>query len=256
MVDPELPKEKYFRLHAVCHKTDKTLTFSTADTFATSYANGFISSDDWENKQLGCEAWEPEDFLGEEEFCQAMTWDTRKISFKELCDSADKFVGNQVSAYLETQLFSLELQSPEEVEELLRERFKQAKALAISTFQLAYDLDTFRIDFEGVQTNWAADLPHYLDRFHKNDVLARLDAHMKYYDATLLNAFREYIPDNPVPGEWWEESLAQLYGVEVLNDEAWFPLVTPFHSPVLHLLPRRPRMLFIPLGSLFSTSCN
>jgi hypothetical protein len=270
VVDPKLPKDKYFRLHAVCQQGDhdQTLSFSTAEQFATSYAGGSlrfirsyppsptfllhllspatlfftISRETFVSKEpFGCDEWKTNDFLSEGEFCQSIQWDTRHISFGELCKSADKFIGNQISAYLETQLFSLELLTPEEIEEQLRERFKQAKNLAVSTFQLAYDLDTFRLDFEGVQTAWASDLNFYLDRLHKNDILARLNAYEEHYDATLLVAFRDHVGDSPVPGEWWEESIATLWGMEVISDDFWFPyeVQTPlanvpfsWHTPI------------------------
>jgi len=244
VVDPSLPKDKYFRLHAVCQQGghDQTLAFSTAEQFATSYAGGSLSRETFVDKEpFGCDEWKAEDFLSEEEFCQSIQWDTRHISFGELCTSADKFIGNQVSAYLETQLFSLELLTPQQIEELLRERFKQASNVAVSTFQLAYDLDTFRLDFEGVQTAWAGDLHNYLDRLHKNDILARLKAYEEHYDATLLVAFRDHVGDSPVPGEWWEESIATLWGMEVISDDFWFPyeVQTPlanvpfsWHTPI------------------------
>jgi hypothetical protein len=179
--------------------------------------------------------------LSEEDFCETIEWDTRHISFRELCRSADKFVGNQISSYLETELFSLELMAPKEVEGALRERFKQAQALSVSLFQLAYDLDTFRLDFEGVQTAWAGDLHNYLDRLHQNDVLARLRVVEEHYDDVLLSVFREDVGDDPVPAEWWEESIATLYGTQVISDEFWFPyeVQTPlanvpyfWHTPI------------------------
>ena len=60
---------------------------------------------------------------------------------------------------------------------ILGSRFNHMRDLSVTTFNLAYEKDTFRMEFEGLESEWGENLNNYLDSVHAEDVAAMAEAY-------------------------------------------------------------------------------
>ena len=122
---------------------------------------------DWHSTE-----WRAADYISLDEFRHEMMADytkyfeIRNISIRGLCDAAFNLIDKNKDAYLSRFLASPTLMPQNTMESLLKSRFTHMSNLSVSTFNIAFEQDTFRLDFVGVVSQWGKKLNGYLDSLH------------------------------------------------------------------------------------------
>lgn len=162
--------------------------------------------------------WSMKDFITEKEFEAGITFETRNISIVKLCDAAEELVRSNKEAYLERVLSSPILMDNMTVAKVLQSRFEHMRSLSLSTFNLAFEQDTFRLEFEGVVSGWGKGLDAYLDGIHSQQIMAELDAFHGWLTQELLDLLDSSLFADVQVEPVWQDQGRKYYQMGV-----WYP---------------------------------
>ena len=155
------------------------------------------------------EAWSAADFITEDDFRAEMVgnhnayFEIRNISIAGLCAAARNLIEKNKNAYLARFLSSPSLMDQRTIRSVLDSRFIHMKDLSLSTFNIAFEQDTFRMDFEGLVSTWGKQVNRYVDSLHSQNTGAMLDAYESMFNYAVGATFRN-MQDVGVGAEIWD----------------------------------------------------
>ena len=155
------------------------------------------------------DAWSAADFISEADFKAEMinNWpeyfEIRNISIRGLCSAADNLIQKNKNAYLARFLSSPTLMEKRTIRSVLNSRFVHMKDLSLSTFNIAFEQDTFRMDFEGLVSTWGKQVNSYIDSLHATNTGAMLDAYESMFNFAVGATFRNLL-NTGIPNELWD----------------------------------------------------
>jgi hypothetical protein len=183
----QLPEHTYFTMQPDC--AEGTMTFMTVQHFPVTYAEHIWNDEggyNFEQRFFGYESWSSDDFISQEVFNEGTEYSAREVSIEGTCKSGQDSIEANKLAYLDQVLSSPKLLSADEVENTLSSRFKNMKASSIAAFNLMFQMDTFRHDFEGITSFWGKQLDNYLDTVTAHSTRALINTYRKMVERLLI----------------------------------------------------------------------
>jgi hypothetical protein len=92
-----------------------------------------------------------------------------------------------MDAYLGELLQSPELLSERVVENMIKGKFEDTKSLSIAAFRLSQNMNSFRVDFEGITSTWGLGINQYLDAVFHAQIFDRTEVYKHYLQHTLVD---------------------------------------------------------------------
>ena len=186
---------------------DHTLVNPMGADYGTAAGMAFLKH--FKARSSAAEAWSATDFITEDEFRAEMVgnhnayFEIRNISIAGLCAAARNLIEKNKNAYLARFLSSPSLMDQRTIRSVLDSRFIHMKDLSLSTFNIAFEQDTFRMDFEGLVSTWGKQVNRYVDSLHSQNTGAMLDAYESMFNYAVGATFRN-MQDVGVGAEIWD----------------------------------------------------
>ena len=139
------------------------------------------------------------DFISEDEFLRRTVTERRKLDISRLCRAIRSLINSNAAAYLKRVLTSPTLLEKDMVVTVLRSRFAHMKDLSLAAINLAYEKDTFRLDFEGIESQWGQQLNRYLDSVHAPDIAAMTEGYAGFMHKMLTGKTPAFNPFRATP---------------------------------------------------------
>ena len=96
--------------------------------------------------------WKKEDFIDQSTFEQNVNFEVRNVSIEGICTAGREIADANRAAYLERVVNSPKMLDKKLLITTLKSRFGHMKRQTMSTFNLMYEMDTFRLEFEVCQS--------------------------------------------------------------------------------------------------------
>lgn len=170
----------YYELDEQC--ADGFVDFAIVKRFPAAYASHLRRGDpafyaNFEARYNGSTPWSRADFISDAEFKRRTITEKRRLGTRHLCRAVTNLIHSNAEAYLRRVLTSPTLMEEDIIVAMLGSRFQHMVDLSVATFNMAYEKDTFRLEFEGLESEWGRGLNHYLDAVHGEDVAAMAEAY-------------------------------------------------------------------------------
>eukprot|EP00937_MAST-01D_sp_MAST-1D-sp2_P001207 g1207.t1 len=194
--------QNYYYMDEHCRKGEAK--FAIIKRFPAAFKPHLLGGDptfheQFESRFNGTTPWTVSDFITEKEFHDRVVTENRSISTVRLCRAISNLINSNAQAYLKRVLTSPFLMQQDTVIAVLSSRFQHMRDLSLSAINLAYEKDTFRLDFEGVESKWGEDLNRYLDSLHAEDVAAVTEAYAGLTQKILTGRVTEPSLFQPTP---------------------------------------------------------